>query len=118
MLIKVVPSSISAYSTQANGQFEEIQTHLRKIITDCVGVVYDGEAAVAFKNETGEMASAFAKVINGRLMGMVTAVNTSMSRISGSLGGTPPVVGFTAQSTVAPPGVSLTPDLYLSLIHI
>ena len=112
MLIRVVPSSISAYSTQANGQFESIQEQLRQIIVECVGVEYHGENAVAFKNETGEMAAAFARQMNAQLGGMVNAVNASMARIAGSLGGAPPMVGFTAQSTVVPTPVQLTADLY------
>jgi len=112
MLIKVVPSSISGYSSKANANFESIQTSLRQIINDCVGVVYDGENAVQFKNDVGLIATTFAKEINGDLGGMVTAVNASLSRIAGSLGGNPPVVGFTAASTVVAAQVSQKADLY------
>ncbi len=90
--IRVNPESVRTYGREAQNIFEGMHDSLVTLVNDVVAVQYFGPNAVAFKTESGRMASEFANRLHADMGAMADAVRRSTSNIAASLGGEPIVI--------------------------
>ncbi len=104
-VIRVEPSSVRAYGTDAQSKFDEIRGELQKLVTEVTEVRYFGPNAVDFKTKAGQMAAEFARNVNQDLASIAAAVSAATSNIAASLGGASIVISVNP-SEITPPAVA------------
>ena len=100
--IRVNPTDIIAYGSEAQTKFNSIITELKTLCNDCVAVPYYGANSVAFKNGAGDLAETFANGLRTDMGSVATAIKNSTSNISGSLGGQPISIEVSGEAIAAP----------------
>jgi hypothetical protein len=107
-LIRVDPTSVRAYGTEAQNIFGNMHTALTTLVNDVVAVRYYGPNAVAFKTECGRVAADFANRLHADMGAMADAVRQSTSNIAASLGGEPIVIQIDPKP-ISPPTPETVP---------
>jgi hypothetical protein len=104
-VVRVNPTSVQAYGTDAQARFDAIRTELIALVNAVAEVHYYGPNAVEFKTRAGAMAADFANKLSADLGALADAIRTSTSNIAASLGGQPIVIQVNG-ATIAAPGVA------------
>lgn len=86
-VIRVNPVSVSQYGQAAQESFQRIRSELERLVDDVVNVRYQGENAVQFKTQCGQLAADFATGTSRDLAAIAEAVRVSTTNIASSLGG-------------------------------
>lgn len=101
-VIRVNPSSVVAYGSDAQEKFNSIRTELEKLVTACAEVHYYGPNAVQFKTTCGQMAADLAKQLVEKMGQIATAVQTATSNIAASLGGVKITISVNGSAVAVP----------------
>ncbi len=101
-LIRVVPESVQRYGHEAQSIFDSMHSSLVGLVNEVVAVRYFGPNAVAFKTQSGQMATDFANRLHTDMAAMAEAVRTSTSNIAASLGGAPISIRLDSRTLVPP----------------
>ncbi|HKY16441.1 MAG TPA: hypothetical protein VJM33_16055 [Microthrixaceae bacterium] len=103
-VVRVNPTSVHSYGTDAQAKFDAIRSELVALVDDVVGVHYFGPNAVDFKTRAGQLAADFANNLNKDLGAVAEAIRVSTSNIAASLGGQPLQISVNG-SPITPPAV-------------
>lgn len=101
-VIRVNPESVRAYGATANQQLEAISRELTVLVSDAVGVRYQGPNAQSFKSECGRMCAELGSALNQDLQSIAQAVSSATSGIAGALGGAAVVVDVSGKPIAVP----------------
>ena len=100
--IRVNPTSIIGYGSDAQTKFNTVITELKNLCNSCVEVRFYGANSVQFKNGAGDLAETFANGLRTDMGSVATAIKNATSNISGSLGGQPITIEVTGDAIAAP----------------
>jgi len=85
--VLVDANSVDQYGEVATQTFVDVRVALQKLVDDVATVKYEGENALQFKREAGQMAVQFANGIKNDMVSMTQSVNAATTSILQSLGG-------------------------------
>jgi len=103
--IRVNADSIDRYGDTATECFAGVQKALQSLVDAVAQVNYQGENAVTFKKQAGDLSIAFASGIHTSMVGMTQSVNAATTAVSNSLGGRNVSVHVAAKSVTPNQGV-------------
>lgn len=104
-VVRVNPSSVRDYGSDAQAKFDAIRTELVGLVNAVTEVRYFGPNAVDFKTKSGQIAADFANKLNQDLGAIADAVRVSTSNIAASLGGAPVAISVNGAS-ISPPAAA------------
>jgi len=109
-VVRVNPSSMQQYASQANQQFADARQALSDLVRETAEVHYFGPNADRFKHDCSTLAAELANKLLRQFQTIAEAVAGSTSNIAASLGGSPIRITVDA-SPLSPPAIAASPDV-------